>query len=324
MTRVEPNEAATTPRASWAALVLAGGGSERLGTDKTQVRIDGVTALDRVLTAVGDTPAGFEPAAVVLCIGAERPTAAPVRWVREDPPGSGPAAGLVAALGALDESADAVDVAVVLAGDLPMLSAPVLGRLLGAVPPPAQADGARLRDTGGRPQHLLGAYRVSALHDAAAQRPSWAGASMRALLAPMTLVDVAAHGAESLDLDTAGDIDTARRLVRTAAAERPDKGADVSDPDPLADWVHEVTGELDIDPGDVDVPLLLAVARDAAHAVVRPAAPVTTYLLGLAQGRRGGGTAELRSLAVRVDALLSVRTSPNPDPNPDPYPDLED
>ena len=33
---------------------------------------------------------------------------------------------------------------------------------------------------------------------------------------------------------------------------------------------------------DLDKTLILNVARDAAHAVERPAAPVTTYLLGYA------------------------------------------
>ena len=47
------------------------------------------------------------------------------------------------------------------------------------------------------------------------------------------------------------------------------------------DWVvaaREALGLTD----EVDVALLLDVAREAAHAVARPAAPVTTYLLGLA------------------------------------------
>ena len=36
---------------------------------------------------------------------------------------------------------------------------------------------------------------------------------------------------------------------------------------------------------EIDVTLLLDLAREAAHAVARPAAPVTTYLLGLAVAR---------------------------------------
>ncbi len=84
----------------------------------------------------------------------------------------------------------------------------------------------------------------------------------------------------------------------------------MSDSDALADWVRLVVDDLDLDPADVNVALLLDVARDAAHGVVRPAAPVTTYLLGLAQGRRQGGADVLGSLAGRIDALLATRTDP--------------
>ncbi len=51
--------------------------------------------------------------------------------------------------------------------------------------------------------------------------------------------------------------------------------------DEIDDWSRAVCRALDIN----DVPpvdSILLVARDAAHAVARPAAPVTTYLLGIA------------------------------------------
>ena len=52
----------------------------------------------------------------------------------------------------------------------------------------------------------------------------------------------------------------------------------------LDDWVASASDALELtDP--VDVALLLDLAREAAHAVARPAAPVTTYLLGLAVAR---------------------------------------
>lgn len=55
----------------------------------------------------------------------------------------------------------------------------------------------------------------------------------------------------------------------------------------LTEWARLVSAELELpeelDKDDVD--RLLEVARDAAHSVARPAAPLTTYLLGLAVGR---------------------------------------
>jgi len=49
------------------------------------------------------------------------------------------------------------------------------------------------------------------------------------------------------------------------------------------DWVTAASAALDI-PADVtvDVEAILDAARDAAHAAERPAAPVTTYLIGYA------------------------------------------
>lgn len=52
----------------------------------------------------------------------------------------------------------------------------------------------------------------------------------------------------------------------------------------LAAWVSEVGRELDLDLM-VDVDAVLDLAGDAARAVVRPAAPLTTFLVGVAVGR---------------------------------------
>ena len=49
----------------------------------------------------------------------------------------------------------------------------------------------------------------------------------------------------------------------------------------LVEWVEAARAELGLS-DHVDIELLLDVARDVAHGVERKAAPVTTYLLGLA------------------------------------------
>ncbi|AAZ56285.1 hypothetical protein JCM3263A_02060 [Thermobifida fusca] len=55
----------------------------------------------------------------------------------------------------------------------------------------------------------------------------------------------------------------------------------------LVEWARLVCAELElseeIDTDDVN--LILDLARDAAHSVARPAAPLTAYLLGIAVGR---------------------------------------
>ncbi|NIR37561.1 MAG: molybdenum cofactor guanylyltransferase, partial [Actinobacteria bacterium] len=54
----------------------------------------------------------------------------------------------------------------------------------------------------------------------------------------------------------------------------------------LDDWVAAVSEELGLEV-EVDIRRLLDVARVAAHNVDRPAAPLTTFLLGYAAGRHG-------------------------------------
>jgi hypothetical protein len=50
-------------------------------------------------------------------------------------------------------------------------------------------------------------------------------------------------------------------------------------------WVRAVCAELGLDPASVDQRLVLDLARDVAHGVDRPAAPLTAYLMGLAVGQ---------------------------------------
>ena len=51
----------------------------------------------------------------------------------------------------------------------------------------------------------------------------------------------------------------------------------------LDDWNDAVREALDLDPFDANI--VLDVARDVAHGVMRPAAPLSAYLLGVAVGR---------------------------------------
>ena len=50
-------------------------------------------------------------------------------------------------------------------------------------------------------------------------------------------------------------------------------------------WVQAAAQELGLVPEEVDTKRVLDVARDVAHQVLRPGAPVTAYLLGVAVGR---------------------------------------
>lgn len=79
--------------------------------------------------------------------------------------------------------------------------------------------------------------------------------------------------------------------------------AGIGDDGPVLDeWIAAAKTELGIDL-DVDTRVLLDLARDAAHGVARPAAPLTTFLVGYAAGRAGGGPDEVRAAAEKAAAL---------------------
>jgi hypothetical protein len=77
---------------------------------------------------------------------------------------------------------------------------------------------------------------------------------------------------------------------------------------PLDAWVAELAVALGLDPAAVDRTLLLDVARDAAHGVARPAAPLTTFLVGLAAGRAGGGADAVQAAAAIAQRLALAHT----------------
>jgi hypothetical protein len=70
----------------------------------------------------------------------------------------------------------------------------------------------------------------------------------------------------------------------------------------LHDWIDELCDALEIDT-EVDEALVLDLARDAAHNVERPAAPLTTFLLGYAAAYRDAGPEEVERLAAVATAL---------------------
>lgn len=67
-------------------------------------------------------------------------------------------------------------------------------------------------------------------------------------------------------------------------------------------WVDELCEALGIE-DEVDVDALLDLARDSAHEVERRAAPVTTFLVGLAAGRAEGSDPVTDALATAAASL---------------------
>ncbi|MGL4340561.1 MAG: DUF6457 domain-containing protein [Rhodoglobus sp.] len=75
----------------------------------------------------------------------------------------------------------------------------------------------------------------------------------------------------------------------------------------LRDWVPQFAAELSVP--DIDIDSILGIAGTAAHTVIRPAAPLATYMLGYCAGRAAatGETpisfAEAAEIVRRYDAM---------------------
>jgi hypothetical protein len=70
----------------------------------------------------------------------------------------------------------------------------------------------------------------------------------------------------------------------------------------LHDWIDELCDVFDIE-HEVDEAIVLDLARDAAHSVERPAAPITTYLLGYAAAVHDADPDKLEELSARATEL---------------------
>jgi hypothetical protein len=68
----------------------------------------------------------------------------------------------------------------------------------------------------------------------------------------------------------------------------------------LQPWLGAACAELGTT-ADVDIDVVLDVARDVAHGVARPAAPLTTFLLG----RAVGAGMPLEEAAAKITALAA-------------------
>ncbi len=190
-----------------AVVVLAGGTSRRWGgRDKTAALLGGSAVLEHAVTGLA-AGAGVGLADVVVVAPPDHPARAAlpgVRWVREEPSGGGPVAGLAAAVAVLGPG---VEVVVVGAGDAPFAGAAVRP-LLDAVTP--GLDGSLGTDPDGHDQPLLAVYRVAALR---AALPPGPGGRLRDVVAALRLARVPVDARAALDLDTPADLAAAERLL---------------------------------------------------------------------------------------------------------------
>lgn len=193
-------------------VVLAGGSSQRFGSDKLAAPLAGSTVLDHVVSGL---PAGWP----VVAVGAARPTLREVAWTREDPPGGGPLAAVGAGLDLVRTG-----ILVVVAGDMPFAGS-VVGALVDALREAATGVAAAVAtDEDGVPNPLLAAYRSDAVREGL-PRPAH-GRPARSLLR-LPHVEVALTGRSVRDVDTPADLEAlgGPREGRASAAGQPGFGA---------------------------------------------------------------------------------------------------
>jgi molybdopterin-guanine dinucleotide biosynthesis protein A len=191
---------ATDSPAELGGIILTGGSAVRFqGADKASIEVAGRTLLEHVLGALAEVPD-------VVVVGDQVVTSRPVSFLREDPPGGGPAAGLLAGLSGFPRPPRQV---VVLAVDMPLVTTATVRRLVHG----ADEDGALLVDGDGRRQYLCAVYRTEALLAAAPSLEEQHGLPVRRLVAALRLAEVPALLGEAQDVDTWDDLLTLRALL---------------------------------------------------------------------------------------------------------------
>ncbi|MHB1475819.1 MAG: DUF6457 domain-containing protein [Dermatophilaceae bacterium] len=73
----------------------------------------------------------------------------------------------------------------------------------------------------------------------------------------------------------------------------------------MQNWIDAVCAELNL-PSDVNVDVILDVARVTAHNIERPAAPVTTFLLGMLVA----GGMDVNQAAAKIQDLAATWPTP--------------
>ena len=174
------------PTADWDAIVLAGGRGTRLGgVDKAALEFDGETLLARTLRAVAG-------AARIIVVGDPMPVADGTIVVQEEPRFAGPAAALGAGMAEVRESY------VFLVG----CDHPYLADAVDLLLDEASGDGVIAVDGNGRRQYLMSVLDASALRASIAAQANLVDLSVRALLAPLELMEIAVPARAALDIDT--------------------------------------------------------------------------------------------------------------------------
>ncbi|MGO4590978.1 NTP transferase domain-containing protein [Paenarthrobacter sp. 2TAF44] len=281
------------------AVILAGGRATRLGgVPKPGLMFDGASLLSHALQAARGASAVVVVGPDTSRIGGVLPDG--VLSAREEPAFAGPAAAIAAGLAAFHHNGEPAPWTLVLACDMPHAARGIepLWEGLRAHP---EVEGAMAVSADGRQQPLLGIYSTRALEREVAAASGLTNSSVFRLLARLNLLAVTVPDGSTDDVDTWEDA--------AALGIHNEQEADMkSQEETLEDWCRTLLQAFELEGVEVDINEVLAVAGVAAHSVVRPAAPLTTFIAGYAAGMaRGiGQAADDTAMSAALDLARQV------------------
>ena len=244
------------------SIVVVGGKARRLGgIDKAMLALGtgGVSLLQSVIDACPSR---------VIAVGAQRNVTGDVLWISDVIADGGPAVGLWSALPHVT-----TDYVFITAADQ-IIDATSVQQVCDAA---LGHDGAWAIREDGSGQPLFACVHTSVLKELLAETQGVNQSPLR-LLSTREMIGVSVKQGEIIDVDTWADVaEVARR-----------EGANVTQL-----WLDQIAQALGVDAADVPVDELLDLTRDVAHGVERKAAPLTTFMLGLAAGQSGRDLNEL-------------------------------
>lgn len=247
------------------SIVVAGGGARRIGgIDKVMLPL-GRGGLPLLQQAIAACPGR------VLVAGPRRAVVGDVVWVADESDDGGPAVGIWSALPQV-----ATEYVFLTAGDQQVDPGDVSRVCAAAV----GHDGAWAVRADGTGQPLFACVRTAVMRDLLESTRGVAASPLR-LLATRDMVGVAVTGVR--------DVDTWSDAVALARQE----GVAMTDM-----WLDHLARALGVD-ADVPVQDLLDLTRDIAHGVERKAAPLSTFLIGVAAAQEGRTVDEVLA-AVRI------------------------
>jgi len=251
-------------------IIVAGGNSTRLsGVDKLEIKIQDKTVLNIVIKDATEK---------IFVVGKKRSTSKNVQWVEDLTQNGGPAVGVFSGLKYVKS-----EYVLLLAGDQPFI-----GDYVKELCTKALKNGAWLVTPDGVGQPLASCVKSSELR-LALEESGGVNVSLNQLLGKMDLIEIPVDKSVIQDLDTWADV---AKVLR-------------GDVDMTDGWLKNVAQNLGIDKEILDTDKILDLTREVAHNIERKAAPLTTFLLGYAAGKKDVSKEQLHELITKIENAVS-------------------